>query len=353
MPSTVSRKPGRRRRVPAGYTNGPEEIARLKAAVHCATVLERATPPWQLDRRASTSAALKYRRGAGEILIVNHGGRGWWDPTHSTAKGDVFGLVQHLQPGLSFGAVRQRLRALAGITPSFTSALHRRARQPPRLPVAERWAMAPALTVGSAVWRYLTEIRGLPGRILRLATRHDLIREGPKGSAWFAHRDQEGRLAGIEMRGPGWRGMAAGSDKTLFRLPGGSLSAPRLVVVEAPIDALSLAALEGPRADTLYLATAGGIGPGTLRALRALLAERAMDPAAELVAASDADPAGDRHAACLTELAAAAGVRAARLRPPPAAGDWNELLVRARARAGTGAGGSRRRERQAPGLLLP
>lgn len=77
MPSTVSRKPGRRRRVPAGYTNGPEEIARLKAAVHCATVLERATPPWQLDREASTSAALKYRRGAGEILIVNHGGRGW------------------------------------------------------------------------------------------------------------------------------------------------------------------------------------------------------------------------------------------------------------------------------------
>ncbi|MFZ1425947.1 MAG: DUF3991 and TOPRIM domain-containing protein [Geminicoccaceae bacterium] len=128
----------------------------------------------------------------------------------------------------------------------------------------------------------------MPGRILHLATRHDLIREGPRGSAWFAHRGQEGRLAGIEMRGPGWRGMAAGSDKTLFCLPGGSLSAPRLAVVEAPIDALSLATLEGPRADTLYLATAGGIGPGTLQAL---LASRVTDPAAELVAASDADPA--------------------------------------------------------------
>ena len=31
-----------------------------------------------------------------------------------------------------------------------------------------------------------------------------------------------------------------------------------------PALALSLAALEGPRADTLYLATAGGMGPGTL-----------------------------------------------------------------------------------------
>ena len=337
MPSIVARKRGRRRRVPAGHTNEPEEIARLKAAVHCATVLERATPPWQLDRRASTAAAIKYRRGAGEILIVNHGGHGWWDPTHPAAKGDVFGLVQHLEPGLSFGAVRQRLRALAGIAPGCTGELHRRARQQPKLPVAERWAMAPALTVGSAVWRYLTETRGLPGRILHLATRHDLIREGPKGSAWFAHRDQEGRLAGIEMRGPRWRGMATGSDKTLFRLPGGSLSAPRLVVVEAPIDALSLAVLEGPRADTLYLATAGSIGPGTVAALMALLTARAMDLAAELVAATDADPAGDRHAGCLTELAATAGVRAARLRPPHGVDDWNELLVRARARAGEGA----------------
>lgn len=212
-------------------------------------------------------------------------------------------LVQHLEPGLSFDAVRQRLRALAGITPGCTSEFHRRTRQQPRLPVAERWAMAPALTVGSAVWRYLTETRGLPGRILHLATRHDLIREGPRGSAWFAHRDQEGRLAGIEMRGPRWRGMAAGSDKTLFHLPGGSMSAPRLAVVEAPIDALSLAALEGPRADTLYLA-------------------------------ADADAAGDRHAAHLAGLAEAAAVRSARLRPPHGVGDWNELLVRVRARAG-------------------
>ena len=339
MPSTVSRKPGQLRQPRARHTDDPEEIAWLKAVAHCATVLERATPPWQLDRRASTSAALKYRRGAGEILIVNHGGRGWWDPTHPTAKGDVFDLVQHLEPGLSFGAVRQRLRALAGIAPVFTGQLHRRLRPRPLVPIAERWAMAPALTVGSAVWRYLTETRGLPGHILHLATRHDLIREGPKGSAWFKHTDHTTRLTGIEMRGPGWRGMAAGSDKTLFRLPGGSLPAPRLAVVEAPIDALSLAVLEGPRADTLYLATAGGIGPGTVAALEALLAERAMDPAAELVAATDADAAGDRYAGFLLGLAAAAGIHAARLRPPPAAGDWNELLVRARARAGERHGG--------------
>jgi len=311
-----------------------EEIIQLKTEVHCSTVLERLPPRWTLDRRESTRDALKYRRGEGEVIIVNHGGRGWWDPTHPAAKGDVFGLVQHLEPGLSFGAVRRRLRALAGIAPTLAEQWQRRPKHRPLVRVGDRWAAAPPLTDGSAVWRYLTETRGLPGRILHLATRHDLIREGLRGLAWFKHTDHAGRLTGIEMRGPSWRGMAAGSDKTLFRLSGGSMAVPRLAVVEAPIDALSLAALEGPRADTLYLATTGGIGPGTLKALEALLADRATNPVAELVAATDADPAGDRYAAFLTELAAAAGVCAARLRPPHGVGDWNELLVRARARAG-------------------
>ncbi len=69
------------------------EIEELRDKVHCAVVLERTPPPWKLDRKESTRLSLKYRRGKGEILIVSHAGRGWWDPT-SDAKGDVFGLVQ-------------------------------------------------------------------------------------------------------------------------------------------------------------------------------------------------------------------------------------------------------------------
>ena len=130
--------------------------------------------------------------------------------------------------------------------------------------------------------------------------------------------------------GHGWRGMAAGSDKTLFRLPGGSLSAPRLIVVEAAIDALSLAALEGPRADTLYLATAGGIGPGTMAALgrywprvpwtqRQSWSRPAM-PIRPAIAMPAASPSWRRPPACARP---GCGRRTA-------AGDWNELLVRAR-----------------------
>ena len=105
-------------------------------------------------------------------------------------------------------------------------------------------------------------------------------------------------------------------------------------MTEAPIDALSLAALEGPRADTLYLATAGGMGPGTVVALQALLARLAMTPATQLVAATDADLAGDRYALFLVELATTAGVDSQRLRPPRGLKDWNDVWRAAARRLG-------------------
>jgi hypothetical protein len=104
-------------------TRQDPEIEELREKVHCAVVLEQTPPCWKLDRKESTKLSLKYRRGKGEILIISHAGRGWWDPT-SDAKGDVFRLVQRLEPGLSFGHVRKRLhgfglpsRAVTGTKP--------------------------------------------------------------------------------------------------------------------------------------------------------------------------------------------------------------------------------------------
>ncbi len=66
--------------------------------------------------------------------------------------------------------------------------------------------------------------------------------------------------------GPDFKGSVRGGSKTLFRLPG-SPHPTRLIVTEAPIDALSLAASKGIRADTAYVATGGGMGPGTIAAI--------------------------------------------------------------------------------------
>ena len=307
------------------------ELEELRA-VSCSALLERLPPPWRLDKAESTRNCLKYRRGKGEIILVTHEGRGWWDPGSTTARGDVFSLVQHLQPGTNFGQVRKVLREFVGISPSYPVHERTSEREAPAVPVLERWARRRPVWRGSPAWTYLTEMRRIPSVVVTAAVRHEQMREGPQASAWFAHRDHAGRLTGIEIRGPEYRGFSAGGDKTLFRLPGAPLgsrlSVTRLAVTEAPIDAMSLAAIERLRADTLYIGTAGGMGPHTLEALDQLLRAIAGHPEALTVAAFDADPQGERYAGFLAEMADKAGVASERLAPPDGWNDWNQVLTR-------------------------
>jgi hypothetical protein len=302
------------------------ELDVFRQAVNCAAVLERMGGGWKLDARESTRSALKYRRGAGEIIIVNHDGHGWWDVTGS-AKGDVFNLVQHLDPSLNFGQVRRLLRGFVGIAPTCPEATRERAPTKANRTPAQRWAERERLTKGDPAWRYLTGPRALPASVLTEASRQDAVRLGAYGSAWFAHRAQ-GEVTHVEIRSPTFKGSLRGGRKMLFRFGYSADGFTRLAVLEAPIDALSLAAIERVRGDTVYVATGGGMGPGTLEALRAALA-RLHAARGVLVSATDANAAGDRHAARHGELAVAAGVVFERLRPPQGS-DWNDVLVERR-----------------------
>ena len=302
---------------------GPDaEIETFKREVSCAALLEQLPPPWALDQRESTRRALKYRRGAGEILIVNHDERGWWDP-QSAAKGDACSLVQHLDPGLNFGQVRQVLRRFVGMAPNYPEFSSRDRRQADQA-VADRWAARPRLRRGSPAWEYLTSARRLPTSVLLQAEAQDVVREGHRGSAWFGHRE-DGVVRHVEVRGPEFKGSLRGGSKSLFRLAGGGVPLRRLALTEAPIDALSLAAIEGARPDTLYAATGGGMGPGSIAAIEQVLAGLACLPDALLVSATDANAAGERYAARHAELARVAGVAFARLTPTIGT-DWNDVL---------------------------
>ena len=300
------------------------EIEQLKAGVNCAALLEK-MGGYKLDERESSRKSLKYRRGAGEIIIVNHDGKGWWDAGGS-AKGDVFNLAQHLDPSLNFGQVRGVLRGMLGVEPSYAPAERAEKEKKPSQPPGERWGARPRLGKGSRSWAYLTEERRLTPEVLTIASQADALREGPYGSAWFAHRDEKGVLSGIEMRGPNFRGFSEDGDKTLFRLQPGKEPPTRLAVAEAPIDAMSLAVLEGLRRDTLYVATAGGMGPGTITCLERELAAVGTRPGGVLVVATDADVQGEKYAARLAAMAAAAGVPVQRAAPPLAENDWNNVL---------------------------
>jgi hypothetical protein len=314
-------------------TGHDPEIEKLRDKVHCAVVLERTPPSWKLDQKESTKLSLKYRRGKGEILIVSHAGRGWWDPT-GDAKGDVFGLVQRLEPHLNFGHVRKRLREFAGLSPSFPTVDRAGRRNDLDRPVAERWAERKAVWPNSPTWRYLARKRFLRTAIIQAASAAGVLREGPVGSAWFAHFDNESAVAHVDVRGPTYKGSLTGGAKSLFRLPPIGLALPRLVLAEAAIDALSMAAIERLRADTLYAATGGGMGPGTIAALEALLAGMAALPGALFCSATDANGPGDRFADRHRLLSEKMGIPFTRLRPPIEGGDWNDVL-RARSSKGS------------------
>ena len=307
-------------------TSHDPELELFRTEVSCAALLERSSPAWQLDKRESTRRALKYRRGAGEIVIVNHDERGWWDPL-STAKGDVFDLAQHLEPGLNFGQVRVMLRRFVGVSPSYPEALRTAKQTAGDQSVAERWARKPRLRPGSDAWCYLAGQRCLPAFVLRTAAEQDAVRQGAYRTAWFAHR-QDGAdsiISHVEIRGPDYKGSLNGGCKTLFRFGRIGQGVSRLAVTEAPIDAMSLAAIENLRPDTIYVATGGGMGPGSISAIEAALLAIAIHPDALLVSGADANKAGDIYGQRHACLAATVGVRFERLRPPEGL-DWNDVL---------------------------
>jgi len=289
------------------------DIEELRSRVGCAAVLE--TGGFAIDLKESTRKAVKYRRGD-DIIIVIHEGKGWFDPL-SDAKGDVYSLVQQLD-GCDFLEAFVQVASLVGFQPREPQWQRQSRETEPDQSIPDRWVGRRRPWRGSATWRYLRDERHLPEYVIRAGIAQNLVREGPRGSMWAAHQDEDGIVTGWEERGPEWRGFASGGSKVLFRL--GPKCADRVCVTEAAIDAMSLAAIEQIRRDTLYVSTGGGWSPSTDNAIR-LLGTR---PGARLVAATDANTQGEAFVSRLRELAGELPCDFERLKP--LAEDWNAML---------------------------
>lgn len=232
-----------------------QEIEELRGKVSCGALLER--DGWQMDLTQSTRRAVKYRRGEGEIVIVIHDGKGRFDPL-SDATGDVFGLAEHLG-AKGFAEALTRVAEAEGLVLAASAWTHPSCNCPPES-LDSRWCRR-LPRPGSATWHYLADERHLPEAIIHAAVVGGVIREGPYGSMWAAHRDTGDQVIGWEERGPAWQDFATGGTKELFRI--GALDPLRTCMAEAAIDAMSLAALEGPATDRLYVSTGGGWSPTT------------------------------------------------------------------------------------------
>lgn len=289
------------------------DIEELRGRVGCAAVLE--TTGFALDLKESTRRALKYRK-ADDIIIVIHDGKGWFDPL-SDAKGDVYSLVRHLD-GCDFLEAFVQVASLVGFEPAEPEWKRQSWALEADQSIPGRWEARRKPWRGSGTWRYLRNERHIPEQVVRTAISQNVLKQGPYGSMWAAHTDATGIITGWEERGAQWRGFASGGSKLLFRL--GPQKAGRICVTEAAIDAMSLAAIENIRRDTLYVSTGGGWSPATEAALRAL----GEQPNARLVAATDANPQGEVFVARLRELAGEIVCDFERLKP--VAEDWNAML---------------------------
>ncbi|ARM90838.1 hypothetical protein GGE16_005857 [Rhizobium leguminosarum] len=295
------------------------DIEELRTRVGCAAVLEQ--EGFAIDRKESTRRAIKFRRDD-DIIIVIHAGRGWFD-ARSDAKGDVFALVSYLR-GIGFTEALTVIGDLIAFQPTAPIWEKPRHQKQAVASIAERWNHRKRPWRASATWSYLRQKRALPWQVIYAAIEADVLREGPYGSMWAKHVDEAGVVIGWEERGPDWRGFSTGGAKALFQF--GMDGARRICVTEAAIDALSLAAIEQTRSDTLYVSTGGGWSPQTAQALETL----ASGEGAWLVAATDNNVQGEVFADRLRQMADSAGCDFSRLRPE--AEDWNEELKERRER---------------------
>jgi hypothetical protein len=127
-----------------------------------------------------------------------------------------------------------------------------------------------------------------------------------------------GQLCGFEKKNRGFTGFAAGGEKGLG-VSNDVAADKRIVFAESFIDALSYACLF-PCAYTRYRSFGGGLSPRQPELIRAHIA--ALPAGAEVIAATDADAAGESFAAVIGGLSEGYRFRAHR----PGAGDWNDVL---------------------------
>jgi len=174
------------------------------------------------------------------------------------------------------------------------------------------------------VRRYLTHERAIPERLVRLAMAGGRVFADRRANVVFRLTDETGETIGFELRGTraGSTFHGVRGDKGLF-VPMRAEGAREAAFVESGIEALSYQALQPQR---LVVSTTGSAVARPVTMARHLLAR-----GYRLIAAFNADPAGERMAVRLGE---ALGQPLERHRPERK--DWNRVLqARREPRAGS------------------
>jgi len=298
------------------------EISRVRA-LPLSAVLEQLGA-----QRDPKDPAHNWRVGASRITVNdslfydhNHAGA-----LHRMREGRAGGagaidLVQYLKD-VGFG---EAVRALGGIETSRATIATASTQSSALDAKADRLSDARPLPtptpdrLARARW-YLSDVRAIPASVVDTAMRSGNVFADVKGNVVFRLRNVAGEEVGYEVRGTYDKPYhSVHGEKGLFIVKADA--APTATFVESGIEALSYQAIRG---QGLIISTTGSAVEGPARMAQAL-----QERGYALVAAFNADPAGDRMAARLSERV---GADLRRDRPSgPSGKDWNQMLQNQRA----------------------
>lgn len=246
--------------------------------------------------------AAKHAGGGGAIDLVMH----LWGITFR----DALEILEGLAPRLSRGAaLAYALTHTKSITP----------RHEDFAALLARWAKPMPDMLQNAV-RYLTEVRGIPTAVVQAVIDRGDLWANRHGSCVFAHRDRNGTLRGCTVRESNFATkqkpfkQCLGDKTTAWFTVGGDWTAPELVLVESPIDALSFVSL-GYGRNAQVVSTAGEAD------LSQLIAS-VQHGSRKLRLGFDNDDAGRRFAQQAATLCTSVPGMCA-----PLGKDWNEELL--------------------------
>ena len=306
-----------------------DELERFKSQINLAEYAQ--AQGYEIDKSESSRASIVMRQGNDKIIVAtDQDGHGvYFSVRDDRDNGSIVDFVQRRQ-GLNLGQVRKELRPWCDgpVPSSYRPKQDRRPQaERPRKPdpsnadrqrVLAAWARMERRQEGGHP--YLLDKRKLAPETLADPRFVDMVRVDGRGNAVFPHYDRQG-LAGYELKNEGFTGFAKGGEKAVWH-SANLAHAPRVVLVESAIDAMSHAQLTGDR-EAAYLSTGGSMSDHQRDLVRSVLA-KAHERGAAVVLATDADEPGRKLAAELQGLAPT-GAQIER-QEPPYFKDWNDEL---------------------------
>ena len=279
---------------------------------------------WHLGLTQDTKGDLRWK---GVNHIINIDGSKWYDfsPSVNKGGGGAIDLVMHVM-GCNFKEAIATLNDRFGESLMERAVTHHAKKQAIEIAQTEPTPQfVPPVedeTQWQAVHNYLTQKRGIPSNFVEVLHTRGLVYADSQQNAVFLMRGHDGETKGAFLRGTrgednafmGYARLSKRADGWFYISRGGQPDdeIQKVVLCKSPIDALSLATIEGmPQQRTMYIAVDSALS----------LPVEFLRDIPQVIAAYDNDATGDETARAIKQLLPQA------IRVRPQAIDWNKELI--------------------------